>query len=133
MLATSWILRLKNNHFMSLTVLQKIFQSSRLFKDLYFSRFLLQFLSHQLLECFVILITFEFFSQVLSTALANSLTALSRLDISNRLDILKFLTDVMMSLIKDVSSLLSLMIEHLIEVMLSSMMGIEIVRGCDLI
>lgn len=81
----------------------------------------------------MILITFEFFSQVLSTALANSLTALSRLDISNRLDILKFLTDVMMSLIKDVSSLLSLMIEHLIEVMLSSMMGIEIVRGCDLI
>ena len=129
MLPISWILRLKNNHFMFLTVLQKIFQSSRLFKDLYFSRFLLQFLSHQLLDCFVILITFEFFSQALSTTLANLLTALSRLDISNRLDILKFLTDVMMSLIKDTSSLLSLMIEHLIEVMLSSIMGIEMVKG----
>jgi len=77
----------------------------------------------------VILITFEFFSQALSTTLANLLTALSRLDISNRLDILKFLTDVMMSLIKDTSSLLSLMIEHLIEVMLSSIMGIEMVKG----
>ena len=129
MLPISWILRLKNNHFMFLTVLQKIFQSSRLFKDLYFSRFLLQFLSHQLLDCFVILITFEFFSQALSTTLANLLTALSRLDISNRLDILKFLTDVMMSLIKDTSSLLSLMIEHLIEVILSSIMGIEMVKG----
>jgi len=77
----------------------------------------------------VILITFEFFSQALSTTLANLLTALFRLDISNRLDILKFLTDVMMSLIKDTSSLLSLMIEHLIEVMLSSIMGIEMVKG----
>jgi len=48
--------------------------------------------------------------------LANSLTALSRLDTSERLDVLKFLMDVMMSLIKDDFSLLSLIIEHLIEV-----------------
>jgi len=133
LLATFWILRSKNNCFVFLTVLQKVFQSSRLFKDLYFSRSLLQFSSHQLLECFVILITFEFFSQALSTVLANSLTALSRLNISDRLDILRFLIDVMTSLIKDTSSLLSLMIECLIEMMLSSTMRIVMVTGHDII
>ena len=116
---------------MFLTVLWKIFQFSRLFKDLYFSRSLLQFLSHQLLKCFIILTTFEFLTQALSTALANSLTALSRLNILDKLDILRFLMDVMTSLIKDDSSLLSLMIKHLVEMMLSSTIGIEMVRGRD--
>jgi len=39
--------------------------------------------------------------------------------------------DVMTSLIKDDSSLLSLMIKHLVEMMLSSTIGIEMVRGRD--
>jgi len=60
--------------------------------------------------------------------LANSLTALSNLDTLNRLDVLRFLIDVMTSLIKDDSSSLSLMIEHLVEIMLSSIIGIEMVR-----
>ena len=73
-----WILRLKNWHFIFLTILWNCFQSSKLFDDLYLSKSLLQLLSHQLLECFVMLMTFEFFSQAFSIIIANSLIAVIR-------------------------------------------------------
>jgi len=56
--AISVILRLKNDLLVFFTVLWKDFQSSRLFKDLYLLRSLLQLLSHQLLECLVMLVSF---------------------------------------------------------------------------
>jgi len=71
---------------------------------------------------------FKFFSQVLLTALAKSLTALSKLVISDRLDILRFLMDIVMSLMKDASSFLFLMIECLVELTLSSTIGIVMIR-----
>jgi len=75
------------------------------------------------------LITFAFFSQAFSTPLVNILITLSKLETSKRLDILMFLIDVMMSLIKDVFSSLSLIIEHLVELIFFSSIGIVIVKG----
>lgn len=74
------------------------------------------------------LMIFKFFSQALLTMLAKSLTALSKLAISDRLDILRFLMDVVMFLMKNASSLLSLMIECLVELTLSSTIGIVMIR-----
>jgi len=71
----------------------------------------------------------EFFSQALLTTLANLLMTLSKLAIFSKLDILRFLTEVVTSLMKNTSFLLSLMIEHLVVLVLSSMMGILMVRG----
>ena len=56
--AIFWILRSKNCCFVFLTVLWNCFQSFKLLDDLYFSKFLQQLLSHQLLECLVMLTTF---------------------------------------------------------------------------
>ena len=77
----------------------------------------------------MILITFEFFSQVFYTASANLLTALSRLAMSDILDVLIFLMNIMRSLININSSLLSLMIECFPELICSSIMVMTIVRG----
>ena len=77
----------------------------------------------------MILITFMFFFQAFSTTLEKLLTALLRLAMSDRLELLMFLMDVVRSLINVNSSLLSLMIEHLLELICSSTMGIVIVRG----
>ena len=54
---------------------------------------------------------------------------LSKLVISDKLDVLRFLMDVVTSLMKATSSLLSLMIEYLVELMLFLTMGMVIVRG----
>jgi len=54
---------------------------------------------------------------------------LSKLVISDKLDVLRFLIDVVTSLMKATSSLLSLMIEYLVELMLFLTMGMVIVRG----
>ena len=77
----------------------------------------------------MMLMIFKFFSQALLTMLAKLLTTLSKLVISDRLDILRFLIDMVTFLIKDASSSLSLMIECLVELTLSSTIGIVMVRG----
>ena len=77
----------------------------------------------------MMLMIFKFFSQALLTMLAKSLTTLSKLVISDRLDILRFLIDMVTFLMKDTSSSLSLMIECLVELTLSSTIGIVMVRG----
>ena len=128
LLAISWILRSKNKHFIFLTILQKSFQSSRLFVNLYLSNSLLQFAFHQLLECLVILTIFKFFFYMHSTTLANSLTTLSRLSLSNKLEVWRFLIKDMRSLINNISSLLSLMIDLLLDSIYSSLIRMVIVR-----
>ena len=126
--AISWILRSKNKCFIFLTILQKCFQFSKLFKDLYFSKSLLQFSFYQLLEYFVILITFKFLSQALSTTLTNSLMTLFRLALSDKLEVLRFLMNDMRSLTNNDFFLLSLMIEHFLELICSLTIEIVIVR-----
>lgn len=125
----SWILRSKNCYFVFLTVLQNCFQSSKLLDNLYFSKSLQQFSSHQLLKCLVMLMAFKFFSQVTSTAEANLSTALSRLVIYDMLEVLIFLMKLVRSLMNVNSSSLSLMIECLLEMMCSSAIGMMMVRG----
>ena len=105
-LAISWILRSKKDYFLFLTVFWKVFQSLIFFKALYFARFLLYLLFHQLFACFVILTIFEFFVQILFMMLAKLLTTLSKLGISKTLDMSKFFNDVITSLINNSSSLL---------------------------
>ena len=78
LLEISWILRSKNVHFMFLIIFLNCFQFSIHLDALYLSRFLLQFMFHQLLECFIMLTTFKFFIQMFSIKLANSRTMLSR-------------------------------------------------------
>ena len=73
----SWIFWLKNKCLVLLTVFLNCFQSSSFLINLYFSRSLLQFKSHQLFECLVTLTIFEFFSHVFSMALTNELTTFS--------------------------------------------------------
>ena len=108
--AISWILKSKNDCFVFLIVIQKAFQSSILFDNLYFSRSQLQFSSHQLFECLMILTIFEFFIQLLSTMLANLLTIFLKWGISNKLDMSIFLKNTITSLTNDSFSSLSLMI-----------------------
>ena len=125
----SWILRLKNCHFIFLTIFWNHFQSSKLLDNLYFSKSLLQLLFYQLLKCLVMLMTFEFLSQETSTAEAKSLTALSRLAMFDMLDVLIFLMEIVRSLTNINSSLLSLIMECLLELMCSSIIGMIMVRG----
>ena len=66
---------------------------------------------------------------MLLTLLVNSLMMLSKLVMSDKLDMLRFLMDMKTSLMKAAFSWLSLIIEHLVELMLSSMIGMVIVRG----
>ena len=124
----SWILRLKKICFVFLTVLQKAFQSSRLFDILYFSRSLLYLSSYQLLECFVILTIFECFSQAFSISCAKLLIILSKLVESDMLDVLRLLKTEETSLIKEDSSSLPLLIEYLVELTYSLTIGIVTVR-----
>ena len=92
-------------------------------------RSLLQLVSHQLLECTMMLTTFEFFAQILSKELANSLTMLSRQAILSMSDILMFLIDLVSSLMKKCPSSLSLTIEHFLVWTCSLTIGIMTVRG----
>lgn len=67
----------KNEHLVFLIIFLNCFQFSKLLVNLYFSRFLLQFISHQLLKCFVMLIVFEFFIHILFIKLIKLRTTFS--------------------------------------------------------
>jgi len=73
----SWIFWSKNEHFVLLTIFLNCFQSSKLLVNLYFSRSLLQFKSHQLFEYMVILTIFEFLFYISSMVLASKLMTFS--------------------------------------------------------
>jgi len=72
--------------------------------------------------------TFEFFPQVTLTAEANS-SAASMLAISDMLEVSIFLMELVRSLMNVNSSSLSLMIEHLLEMICYSAMGMTMVKG----
>ena len=67
----SWILVLKNSCLVFLTMLLKFFQSSTHFETQYLTSLLLHSLFHYDLECFVILMIFEFLNQILSILSVN--------------------------------------------------------------
>ena len=128
LLTISWILRLKNECFIVLTIFRKLFQSSRLLVSLYLSKSLLQLSFYQLLEYLVILTIFEFFSQAHLTTLVNLLTTLSRLSLSDKLEVWRFLIEDMKSLINDISFSLSLMIDLFLELIYSLLVEMVILR-----
>jgi len=66
LLVIFWILRSKKRCLVHLTVFLNCFQFLICLDNLYFSRSLLQFISHQLFECLVMLTLFKFFSNILS-------------------------------------------------------------------
>ena len=125
----SWIFWLKNEYLVLLTIFLNYFQSSSLLVDLHFSKSLLQFKSHQLFECLVILMIFEFFSYVSLMALVNELTIFSSESMLVKLLVLIVLIFLIKSLIKDFSSTLPLMIEYFLLWTYSSTIGIVTVRG----
>ena len=129
LLAISWILRLKKDLFVFLTVFQKVFQSSIFFEDLYFAKSLLQLSFHQLFTCLVILTIFEFLVHALSTMLAKSLTTLSNLGISEMLDMFNFVNDAITSLMNNSSSSLFFVIVLLQRLIFSLEIGIVIDKG----
>ena len=129
LLEISWILRLKKECLVFLTILLNCFQYFNLLEVLYMLRSLLQLASHQLLECTVILMTFEFLAQILSKELVNSLMVLSRRVISPMSDMLILLSDSVSFLMKVCSLSLLLTIECFLVWIYSSTIGITTVRG----
>jgi len=87
----SWILSLKNNHFVFLTVLLNIFQSSNCLDILYFASLDWQSSLHQALECLVILTHFEYLYQITSDLFVNSWTASLREFLFNSFSVSIFL------------------------------------------
>ena len=81
------------------------------------------------MECFVILIHLAFFSHAQSILDLNKLTRFSRLTLSIKFKVLRFLIIADTSLTNAASSSLSFRIESLDEAMNSSAMGIMIMRG----
>ena len=129
LLAISLILRLKNILLVLFTVLQKNFQSSRLFDVLYFLSSLLQLLSHQLLECLMILVSFAFQFHASSTLMASSLTMFPNIWISMRFEMFKFLIMLVASSKNWVSSLLPFLMLLLGVLMIFSEIRIVMVKG----
>jgi len=129
LLAISMILRSKNVLLVFFTVLQKIFQSSRLFNNLYFLSSLLQLLSHQLLECHVMLVSFTFLFHALSMFLVKLLTTFSSTWMFKRFEMFRLLIALIVSFTNWASSALSFWIVLLHVLMNSSKMGIVTVKG----
>ena len=125
----SWIFWSKNDHFILLTIFLNCFQSSNLLVDLYLLRFILQFESYQLFECLVILMIFEFLSHVLLMALAIELITFSSDSTLVKLFESIDLIALIKLLMKDFSSLLSLIIKHFLFWTYSSIIGIVMVSG----
>ena len=105
-------LKVKKKHLVFLTVFLNCSQSFIYLVALYLSRSLLQFMSYQLLEYFVILMIFKFFVQIFSIELANSAIMLSRWLMSDMLWVLIILNASINFLTKICSSLLSLIIVY---------------------
>ena len=129
LLVISWIFRSKSIHFVFLTIFLNCLQSLIYFEDLYFSRSLLQFKSHQLLECLVILTVFEYWAYKLSIVWVMVWTELLNETISKMLDVLISWIWLISSLMNFFSSLLSLTSECFLVWICFLNIGIQIVRG----
>jgi len=129
LLEISRIFLSKKNYLVFLTVFLNCFQSSILLVDLYFSRCQLQLLSHQLLECLVILTTFKFSFHILFMEWVRVRTGfLSKLTF-NRSLILIELIDLMSSSMNIFSSSLSLTIICFLVWICSLTIGMVTVKG----
>ena len=96
--------------------------------NLYISRFLLQFTSHQLLECFMMLMIFEFFVHILSIELTRLRITFSSCSTSDKSLILISLNALINSLTKTLSLLLFLTIVCFLAWICSPKIGIVIVN-----
>jgi len=121
----SWIFWSKNNCLVYLTVFLK---SAKLLVNLYFSKSLLQLISHQLFKCLEILIILKFLFQALSMVLANKMMTFSRDLVLDSLEVLMNEMSLIKSLMNDFSSLLSLTIECLQLLMCCFLIEIVTVR-----
>ena len=125
----SWIFWSKKECLVFFTVFLNCFQSAKLLIDLWFSRSLLQFISHQLFECLEILTIFEFFSQALSIVVMKELTAFSSNLISVRIEVLIDKMLLIKSLMNTFPSALLLAIVCFLLWICRSLNRVEMVRG----
>lgn len=129
LLTISWILLSKKNHFMVLTLFLKSFQFSQLLKDQYMFRALLYSSFYQLLDCFVILIYFEFaFQAQLILEARNIIVSSSLKELLKSLVLMLLIACTTSSMNLDSSSLFFAM-EYLNELMFSLAISILMVSG----
>ena len=132
MLAISWIFWLKKLCLVFSTVLLKSFQSLIHLEILYFYRSLWQFSSHHALECFVILIIFEYLCYILSVLLAKVCIIFSRTSLLGIFSVLSLLMAPISSAMNLSSSLLFLTIIHFLVWICSLVtMTNKLLTGCD--
>ena len=124
LLTISWILLLKKDYFMALTLFLKSFQFSRLLEDWYMFKVLLHSLFHQLLDCFIILIRFEFaFQAQLILEARNIVVSSSLKELFKSLVLMLLIVCTTSSMNLDSSSLFFIM-EYLNKLMFSSVISI---------
>ena len=129
LLMISWILLSKKDHFVALILFLKTFQFSWLLEDWYMFKVLLQSSFHQLLNCFVILIRFEFAFQVQSIVEASNVVVSSSLKELTKSSALMLLIAHVTSPMNLDSSSLFFAMENLNESMYSSAMLIMTISG----
>ena len=124
-----WILSLKNVCLAFLTASLKDFQFLQLLSDLYVLRVLLQDSDHHCLECLEYLDFLAFLTHICSTIMLSWLTICSSLLMLSILDVSKLLKLEITSLMKSVSCSLFRDIASLDVWMVSSKIGMSIMRG----
>ena len=129
LLTISWILLSKKDYFMALTLFLKPFQFSWLLEDQYVFKALLHSSFHQLLDCFVILIHFEFAFQAQSILEARDIVVFSSLKELTKSSALMFLIARMTSSMNLDFSSLFFMMENLNKSMFSLAIPIVTVSG----
>jgi len=127
--AISWILLLKNTHFICFIVLLKAYQFSNCLDVLYFTSLDWYSLFHQALEHLVILTYFKYLYQMTSDLFANSETTSSSKSLLLICSVLIFLMTLIRSVIKLSSSSLFLIIMCYLFGMNSLMMEMSTVNG----
>ena len=125
----SWIFSSKNTHLVFLTVPLNVFQSLICLEVLYFDSADWYSSFHYSFECFVILMHFECFYHKRFEILINSWTASSSDSLSINWELWILLTLYTSSEINIKSSLLTLMMVHLLSCMNSSIIWILTTRG----
>ena len=122
LLVISWILILKKDCFVDLTLFLKTFQFSQLLNNWYMIKVLLHSSFHQLLDCFVILIHLEFAFQMRSKVKASDVVVSSSLKELTKSSALMLLIACMTFSMNLDSSLLFFAMENLNKSIYSSVM-----------
>ena len=129
LLVISWILILKKDRFVNLTLFLKAFQFSQLLNNWYVIKALLHSSFHQLLDHFVILIHLEFAFQAWSIVKASDVVVSSSLKELTKLSALMLLIAHVTSSMNLDSSSLFFVMENLNKLMYSSAMSIVTING----